>query len=438
MQNFLRRTTNDILTNMRFHTYIYGRTLKIDFREICSPQGGLSDKSVSLIQQLINTDVISNGDIDRLRYLFVRERHQVLFGVGFNHRQYLDKIHWTDLTKKRGLRSFVGIVIDNEEFCRLTSIPVDSSFFINLYMKCITNVWELEDRPKNRQIIISESSVIDSSDDWYQLDGKIRFNTDENLCHFFARTDEISILRSLKNCSSSVAIGLNVESHVISAFRKFKVNIPNAVCLDTQVEHDFKLVTANYEQKESMHKRKKADGSLQSSPKILLNDRKGTNTTETVVTGSVSEPAILSCLKRTESLSDNSANKELLQEGNLMNIDWGDDNLTESPIISINTQNEGDSEISLKANNDESTTLSEDMVPISFDINRDDTDDKSKKEYRPKIVILIGMIAMILIVIAMCSKEIQTSKHTTSGEKTLRQNPNFSTLVSDSILIKQE
>lgn len=59
-----------------------------------------------------------------------------------------------------------------------------------------------------------------------------------------------------------------------------------------------------------------------------------------------------------------------------------------------------------------------------------------KKDLRPKIVILIGIVVMILIIIAMCSKGIQTSKHTTSGEKMQNQNPNHSSQFPDSSLIK--
>lgn len=47
---------------MKFQTYIYGRTQNIDFREICSPQKRLSPQMVSLVKEIINTDVISNGD----------------------------------------------------------------------------------------------------------------------------------------------------------------------------------------------------------------------------------------------------------------------------------------------------------------------------------------------------------------------------------------
>lgn len=117
---------------MKHKTYIYGRTLNIDFREICSPEEGLPAQMASLVRELINTDAISNGDIDRPRYLFVRNSGQVLFGLGFNHRQYLQKELQTDFSGRRGLRSFVGIVIEESEFDSLQSIPIDTDFYINL------------------------------------------------------------------------------------------------------------------------------------------------------------------------------------------------------------------------------------------------------------------------------------------------------------------
>ena len=63
---------------------------------------------------------------------------------------------------------------------------------------------------------------------------------------------------------------------------------------------------------------------------------------------------------------------------------------------------------------------------------------RPKKDYRPKIMMLIGIIAIVLIVIAMCSRGTQTSKHTTSGEKAMKQNPNFPNQLSDTLLIKQK
>ena len=93
----------------------------------------------ALAKQLINTDVPSNGDINRLRYLFVEEPNQVLFGIGFNHRHVLPEELHTDFSNRRGLRSFVGVVVNKEEFDNLESIPISSEFYIDLYKKIVYN-----------------------------------------------------------------------------------------------------------------------------------------------------------------------------------------------------------------------------------------------------------------------------------------------------------
>lgn len=243
---------------MKFQTYIYGRTLNIDFREICSPQKRMSPQTVSLVKEIINTDVISNGDINRLRYLFVRDSGRVLFGVGFNHPQYLNKELQTDFSGRRALRSFVGIVVDECEFENLQSLPICSDFFISLYLRYIQGVWHLEDRSKNRDVIISEITEQEPEDNWCRLDGNMSFNADNNVCKFFNPTEEHSVLSSIKRCTSNIIIGLNVETHVLTALRRFNVNISNALCLDTVEEHCRKMIPQT--DKELRQNRKKADG----------------------------------------------------------------------------------------------------------------------------------------------------------------------------------
>lgn len=243
---------------MKFQTYIYGRTQNIDFREICSPQKRLSPQMVSLVKEIINTDVISNGDINRLRYLFVRDSGRVLFGVGFNHLHYLDKELQTDFSGRRALRSFVGIVVDECEFENLQSLPICSDFFISLYLRYIQGVWHLEDRSKNRDVIISEITEQEPEDNWCRLDGNMSFNADNNVCKFFNPTEEHSVLSSIKRCTSNIIIGLNVETHVLTALRRFNVNISNVLCLDTVEEHCRKMISKT--DKGLRQNRKKADG----------------------------------------------------------------------------------------------------------------------------------------------------------------------------------
>ena len=111
-------------------------------------------------------------------------------------------------------------------------------------MKYISDIWNLEDRPKNRNVIISEVSEQDSEDNWIKLDGNISFNINNAFCRFFYPAEETSILRSIKRCSSNIVIGLNVESRVLTALRRNKVNISNALCLDTQKAHDYEFIKA--------------------------------------------------------------------------------------------------------------------------------------------------------------------------------------------------
>lgn len=372
---------------MKCYTYIYGRTLNIDFREICSPENRLSEKTTKLVKELINTDVVSNGDINRLRYLFVRERQQVLFGVGFSHQQYLEKELWTDLTRRRELRSFVGIVIDKEEFEKLNAIPIDCHFFIKLYLNIIHRVWDLEDRPKNREIIISEISEYTQFENWCNLDGNEEFNFNDNYCRFFSPEKENLILRSLKKCTSSLAIGFNVESHVIRAFKRFNIVIPNAICLDTQDTHDYQL-TANLERSENAPKHsneyKRANGTIKSNsgerPIINREDRK---------------PAILSSL-RNYNLSNGDINKELSQDDELMNIDWGDDSMTDSVDRP-------------KVNSNDSPLTDRDNTVVDSSVNSDDTmedkeeilisEDSPKKVFRPRLILILIIVSAIVLLL---------------------------------------
>lgn len=421
MQNFLRRTTHDILINMKYCTYIHGRTLNIDFREICSPKGGLSKETISLIEQLINTDVVSNGDISRLRYLFVRERQQVLFGVGFNHRQFLDKNLWTDLTGRRGLRSFVGIVIDNEDFDRLTSIPIDYCFFKDLYLKNISPIWELEDRPKNRNVIISDAEEIEQSDTWCKLDGNIVFNSDDKCCRFFVPTEEDSVIRSIKNCQSSVVIGLNVESHVISAFRKFNVAIPNAICLDTQINHDFELIVTAQDRKEPTNKQNNQDGKSKREHKLSQNKRRLKKVTETGSNDNTYEPAILSSLKKYEPSENDNSDSKQSQDNNLMNIDWGDDYVDTSSMVSCDSPNNEISNNTIESDNTDSKGDYTDLAPIDIVAKKIDTDDKPKKVCRPVMMITIAVVVIILLTVVLCSKRNRNSSPSPLGGKEMKQ-----------------
>lgn len=161
-------------------------------------------------------------------------------------------------------------------------------------MNNISTVWDLEDRPKNRKIIISDSIQEEPKEDWCKLDGSISFNSDFDRCRFFESSEEEKILSSIKKCPSNIAIGLNVESHVLTSFRRFNVNISNALCIDTQVSHDYEFVknnqTVTVQRPASQHKK----NDLQSS-KAKLTAQESTPTHKGMT--SDSKLAILSSLK---------------------------------------------------------------------------------------------------------------------------------------------
>lgn len=407
---------------MKYCTYIYGRTLKIDFREICSPKGGISTKSASLIEQLLNTDVISNGEINRLRYLFVRERHQVLFGVGINHRQFLDTDHWTDLTGKRGLRSFVGIVVDNDEFDRLTAIPIDPDFFIDLYMKYIPQVWALEDRPKNREIIISEPLEIEQTANWCKLDGNVNFNTGENRCRFFSPSEEDAVIHSLKKCQTSVMVGLNVESHVISTFRKYNVLIPNAICLNTPTSHDSVLVTADQESYRPSQKQRKTGELPKRRTNVSHNDSKSVTVTDSNAQARTHRPAILSDLKECGSTENGTRDNNLSQKDDLMSIDWGETTTAQSSTITsgVVTDSTNSKEL-IEEDHGAVIRGATELSPIELGGKRENTDDEPKKDFRLMMIIAIIAFVILLMTLALSKMRSKSSRPSPSGVKEVKK-----------------
>lgn len=468
---------------MKFQTYIYGRTLNIDFREICSPQKRLSPQTVSLVKEIINTDVISNGDINRLRYLFVRDSGCVLFGVGFNHLQYLDKELQTDFSGRRALRSYVGIVVDECEFENLQSVPISSDFFIGLYLRYIQGVWHLEDRSKNRDVIISETTEQKPEDNWCRLDGNISFNADNTVCKFFNPTEEHRVLSSIKRCNSNIIIGLNVESHVLTALRRFNVNISNALCLDTVEEHCRKLITPPA--KELKPNRKNEDGKklppniviegrVESQEhtgfgrglKKILNDildtaeehsTKGKKHNsdckekdekklqpdrqvhrELVQTGQKTDAdlqendslAILEDLKISSKDSAERQESLVLDDKDTMNFNWGGDSLNDSsktatdmvPVCgTCDSTEERDNVFASRSEQIQESGLSNDTAEDNSDSDAK-TDLEVKKKYRPKLIVCGVILTFIALVLAIgrCCKSNQTNPQKSVSGDTIK------------------
>lgn len=468
---------------MKFQTYIYGRTLNIDFREICSPQKRLSPQTVSLVKEIINTDVISNGDINRLRYLFVRDSGRVLFGVGFNHLQYLDKELQTDFSGRRALRSFVGIVVDECEFENLQSVPISSDFFISLYLKYIRGVWHLEERSKNRDVIISEITEQEPEDNWCRLDGNMSFNADNTVCKFFNPTEEHSVLSSIKRCNSNIIIGLNVESHVLTALRRFKVNISNALCLDTEEEYCRKLISPP--DKEPTPIRKNEDGEKLPSNNVIKGQIENQEYTgfgrglknflnnfldtaeeystkgkkhrsdckesggrelqpdrqvhrDPVQTGQITDAvlqendslAILEDLKISSKVSTEKIGTLVSDDKDTMNINWGEEPLNDFPKIetgkvpvcdTCDSMEERDSAFASQSGQAHEEGSSIDTAEDNSD-SEAKTDSEVKNSYRPKLIVCGVILTFIALVLAIgrCTKSNQTNPQKSVSGDTMK------------------
>ena len=213
-----------------------------------------------------------------------------------------------------------------------------------------------------------------------------------------------------------MAIGLNVESHVISAFRKFGVRIPNAICLDSQIKHDFELYDKKQEEREPIKSQNiKAKNTSQ---RILRHDdRKSNQITETGVNGPVSKPAILSNLKKYDSDENDNEEKKQLQENDLMSIDWGDENKQISDEVSSDTSESGKSDELFVEDKGGIVEDSQEMTHVEMDFKRSGSNDNPKKVYRPMMIIVIVAAFIILLAIALCSRENKNSNPSPSGGK---------------------
>lgn len=233
---------------MEYYVYIYGRTFESDFRSICVPPIEIMDwkETESFVKQVLNTDVLANGPLNKKRYAFYHFDKSVLFGVGFSHvsksfQEYNDLSNYTSDKFPRDLRSFVGIVIDSREFSRQNSMPIEDKFFYALFEKYVVPYWNWpEFKPWNPKISGKEHYENSSCD--LVMDGNALFNSDKGCCKFFTERSEKTVLSSMKSCNANFITGLNVESHVISAANaKPRVQINNAVCSDTKDVHTVKI-----------------------------------------------------------------------------------------------------------------------------------------------------------------------------------------------------
>lgn len=228
---------------MKYYPYIYGRTFHIDYREIVCPPAaiGVDQKIRKLVRQCINEDVPSNGLIAEERYLLTQNEQVVLLGIGFHNNMLSNKSFCFDKSGTRMVRSFVGIVMKKEDFLQCSSLPLSSEFFENIFVKYVGPRWQLSDTPMNIDSVIAVQEEALPDGTWTPQDGTIRFNEKAGICRFFPQSEKEAVLHSLKYCRSSVVTGLNTESHVGTAARRFQVDMFNAECIGTSMRKDEEL-----------------------------------------------------------------------------------------------------------------------------------------------------------------------------------------------------
>ena len=283
-----------------------------------------------------------------------------------------------------------------------------------MYREEIEKVWDLEDRSKNKSVIISEQYDSIPDKNWISLNGDVKFNEDTSKCHLYDITQEKTILESLKNCKSCVAIGLNNKSHIISSARRFNVFFLNAICVDTLVETDvyFKELGTKEEDKYICHsnptKKPSTDGK---SIKEKLNESKSHDSiTES---SSLHSPTVLEMSPENKEEKQN-LKRESKTANNLMNIDWGD-----GTIDSSNKDETKEIE-HIYINNPTKDLFPEEGRTFVENDKLDDFEekDKLKKANRLKLIIAIVIALMVILIVLgkYCKTEQTNSKPSISGE----------------------
>jgi len=233
---------------MKYYTYIYCRTLNVDFRTICYPfcvDFNESKRPIieNFVKHVMNTETSSNGPINESRHAFLYCEEFILWGIAVSNDMIkIDQQVIKDCTG-RNLRTFIGMLIPMNEFKHTTSMPSSVNFFTKLFNTIVVPIWDFPDNNRSRMVIDSKLEEYYTSDEIIELRSKVIVNNDKNSCKFYSHDNINDLLCSLKDCKTNIVTGLNVESHVINAANRFYVNFNNAICADTQENHIVKLVT---------------------------------------------------------------------------------------------------------------------------------------------------------------------------------------------------
>lgn len=225
---------------MEYQVYIYGRTLEKDFRTICSPN--FADKELEKVEKFVKmviNDIDSEDKTDGLRYAYLFLNDKILWGIGFNNTD-MNKDYANDC-KGRPLRSFVGILIQQDDFIYVDSIPYSLDFFKRLFDKYIVPVWDTSEY-QQWNVIPSETESFWNDELNCALVPHLQLNNDDSSCVIHPVEDSRLMIASVKQCKTNMVTNLSNEAHIVlSDAKNGNVGFCNVSCRETSNVHTLAL-----------------------------------------------------------------------------------------------------------------------------------------------------------------------------------------------------
>lgn len=225
---------------MEYQVYIYGRTLEKDFRTICSPN--FADKELEKVEKFVKmviNDIDSEDKTEGLRYAYLFLNDKILWGIGFNNTD-MNKDYANDC-KGRPLRSFVGILIQQDDFIYVDSIPYSLDFFKRLFDKYIVPVWNTSEY-QQWNVIPSETESFWNDELNCALVSHLQLNNDDSSCVIHPVEDSRLMIASVKQCKTNMVTNLSNEAHIVlSDAKNGNVGFCNVSCRETSNVHTLAL-----------------------------------------------------------------------------------------------------------------------------------------------------------------------------------------------------
>ncbi len=260
---------------MEYQVYIYGRTLEKDFRTICSPN--FADKELEKVEKFVKmviNDIDSEDKTDGLRYAYLFLNDKILWGIGFNNTD-MNKDYANDC-KGRPLRSFVGILIQQDDFIYVDSIPYSLDFFKRLFDKYIVPVWNTSEY-QQWNVIPSETESFWNDELNCALVPHLQLNNDDSSCVIHPVEDSRLMIASVKQCKTNMVTNLSNEAHIVlSDAKNGNVGFCNVSCRETSNVHTLALrnkVKRSMDKTLSEHSKDRGKGFI-SKIKVRLGIRK--------------------------------------------------------------------------------------------------------------------------------------------------------------------